>query len=358
MGLAGLGIPEELGGAGGGLAELTLVAEELGRALLPVPFLSLDRAGRAGARRVCGRRRGRDVVERLAGGVVVAFAGDRRRRRVGPRPPDRTATQADGGWELSGTVPFVLDGAAAAQLVVAARTPDGCDVFVLAGDADGVQRHAARDARPDPQPGRGHRSTGGRGPAADRAAGPGGRGRRPRSTSRWSCSPPSRWAAPPRAWTWRSSTPRSATSSAGPSAASRRSSTSWPTCCCSSRWAARPIDRALLAQDDPAALRRGGGGGRRSGAARPSPTVATENVHVNGGTGFTWEHDAHLYFRRARADAGAARRRRRSTASAWPTARLVSPGAGCGVSRCAAASSRARPCRRGARAAGRAPARR
>ena len=40
MGLAGLGVPEEMGGAGGGLAELTVVAEELGRALLPVPFLS------------------------------------------------------------------------------------------------------------------------------------------------------------------------------------------------------------------------------------------------------------------------------------------------------------------------------
>src|SRR6478752_3075022 len=40
MGLAGLGVPENVGGAGGGLAELTVVAEELGRALLPVPFLS------------------------------------------------------------------------------------------------------------------------------------------------------------------------------------------------------------------------------------------------------------------------------------------------------------------------------
>jgi alkylation response protein AidB-like acyl-CoA dehydrogenase len=31
-------------------------------------------------------------------------------------------------------------------------------------------------------------------------------------------------------------------------------------------------------------------------------TVATENVQVHGGIGFTWEHDAHLFFRRARAD--------------------------------------------------------
>jgi alkylation response protein AidB-like acyl-CoA dehydrogenase len=43
--------------------------------------------------------------------------------------------------------------------------------------------------------------------------------------------------------------------------------------------------------------------------------VAAETVHLHGGIGFTWEHDAHLYFRRARADAvafgGAAHHRER-----------------------------------------------
>ena len=39
FGLAGLGLPEHVGGLGG-LAEVAAVCEELGRALLPVPFLS------------------------------------------------------------------------------------------------------------------------------------------------------------------------------------------------------------------------------------------------------------------------------------------------------------------------------
>ena len=30
--------------------------------------------------------------------------------------------------------------------------------------------------------------------------------------------------------------------------------------------------------------------------------TAAENIQVHGGIGFTWEHDAHLYFRRAKAD--------------------------------------------------------
>jgi alkylation response protein AidB-like acyl-CoA dehydrogenase len=61
------------------------------------------------------------------------------------------------------------------------------------------------------------------------------------------------------------------------------------------------VDRARLVEDDPVRLREAAAvaaiwcsDGYRS--------VATENVHVNGGTGFTWEHDAHLYFRRARSD--------------------------------------------------------
>jgi alkylation response protein AidB-like acyl-CoA dehydrogenase len=30
--------------------------------------------------------------------------------------------------------------------------------------------------------------------------------------------------------------------------------------------------------------------------------IAAENIQIHGGIGFTWEHDAHLYFKRAKAD--------------------------------------------------------
>ncbi len=32
--------------------------------------------------------------------------------------------------------------------------------------------------------------------------------------------------------------------------------------------------------------------------------MAAENIQIHGGIGFTWEHDAHLYFKRARASQG------------------------------------------------------
>src|SRR5690349_25088077 len=40
MGFLGVAIPEEFGGAGAGHLELCVIAEEMGRALAPVPFLS------------------------------------------------------------------------------------------------------------------------------------------------------------------------------------------------------------------------------------------------------------------------------------------------------------------------------
>src|SRR5580704_10545873 len=81
MGLAGLGIGEDLGGAGGGLAELTVVAEELGRSLLPVPFFSSTvLAGQVLSR--CPDTAG-DVLARLSAGTeLAAFVG----------------TDADGCW--------------------------------------------------------------------------------------------------------------------------------------------------------------------------------------------------------------------------------------------------------------------
>jgi alkylation response protein AidB-like acyl-CoA dehydrogenase len=61
------------------------------------------------------------------------------------------------------------------------------------------------------------------------------------------------------------------------------------------------LDRALQAADDPVRLAEAAEVAK-IWCSDAYVVAATENVHVNGGTGFTWEHDAHLYFRRARAD--------------------------------------------------------
>ena len=45
-------------------------------------------------------------------------------------------------------------------------------------------------------------------------------------------------------------------------------------------------------------------------------SVAATNIQVHGGIGFTWEHPAHLYLRRARTDAQLLGRTRATTANA------------------------------------------
>ena len=260
MGLAGLGIAEDLGGAGGGLAELTVVAEELGRSLLPVPFFSSTvLAGQVLAR--CPGT-GTDALARLSAGELAAFAGTDCDGcwRPGRLPVE---AQADGqGWRLRGRADFVLDGAAAAHLVVAARTPAGCDLFLVAGDGQGVQRREMATLDPT----RAQASVG-----FDGAAG----------------------------------TPLT-TGGAGAAAVTAG------------------LDVALLvlaAEQDPSRLAEAAAVAK-IWCSDAYTTVATENVQIHGGIGFTWEHDAHLYFRRARADeqllgGAAVHRERLATLLSW-----------------------------------------
>jgi alkylation response protein AidB-like acyl-CoA dehydrogenase len=298
MGLAGLGLPEDLGGAGGGLAELTVVAEELGRSLLPVPFFSSTvLAGQVLARCPEG---GPDVLARLsAGDELAAFAGT---DGDGCWRPDRLTIEAEPngpGWQLRGQADFVLDGASAAHLVVAARTPSGCDLFLVAGDGAGVRRRAL----PTLDPTRGQASVGFDG-AAGTALTTGGGG------------------AGPVAAALDVALVVLAAEQVGGAAASLDMAVEYAKI---RHQFSRPlgsfqavkhkladllllvemsrsaVDRALLAEPDSARLAEAAAVAK-IWCGEAFTTVATENVQVHGGIGFTWEHDAHLYFRRARAD--------------------------------------------------------
>jgi alkylation response protein AidB-like acyl-CoA dehydrogenase len=298
MGLAGLGLPEDLGGAGGGLAELTVVAEELGRSLLPVPFFSSTvLAGQILARCPEG---GPDVLARLsAGGELAAFAGT---DGDGCWRPDRLTIEAERsgpGWHLRGQAEFVLDGAAAAHLVTAARTPDGCDLFLVAGDAEGVRRRAL----PTLDPTRGQACVGLDGaPGVPLTTGGGG-------------------AAAVAAGLDVALVVLAAEQVGGAAAcldlaveyARIRHQFSRPIGSFQAikhkladllllvEMGRSAVDRSLRVEHDPARLAEAAAVAK-IWCGEAYTTVATENVQIHGGIGFTWEHDAHLYFRRARAD--------------------------------------------------------
>jgi alkylation response protein AidB-like acyl-CoA dehydrogenase len=329
MGLAGLGIAEEAGGAGGGLAELAAVAEELGRSLLPVPFLSSTvLAGQILAR--CADT-GELLGRMSAGETRAAFAGvDRdgswRPERLSvqaertaasseaPGPPvgaRRTAASSEApgppvgarrtaaSWQLSGTADFVLDGVGADHLVVAAGTPDGCDLFLVNGDAAGVEVRALEVL--DPTRGQASVRLDGA-PAEALTSGGGGAdvvgaalnvvlvvlaAEQIGGTS--ACLDMAADYAKIRHQFSR------------PIGSFQAIKHKLADLLLQVEMGRSALDRALLADGDPAALAEAAAVAK-IWCSDAYTLVASENVHINGGTGFTWEHDAHLYFRRARAD--------------------------------------------------------
>jgi alkylation response protein AidB-like acyl-CoA dehydrogenase len=141
MGLQGLSIPEEFGGSGFTFIELGIVLEEMGRSLLCAPFFStvvfaanvLLHSGDDAAKK--------DFLPGIASGETIAtVAFTEPSGRWDEQGIEMDATASGDGWALSGTKMFVLDGHTAGLVLVAARTPQGVSLFAVEGDASGLTR--------------------------------------------------------------------------------------------------------------------------------------------------------------------------------------------------------------------------
>lgn len=142
LGLVGLIIPEQFGGMGAGAVELAVVAEQLGRSLLCAPYLStavltpylllaLDNTAECA-----------DVLPAIAGGrliATVAFAEQGSARP--PEHPTTTATPDGDGWRLTGEKTYVLDAVAAGRFYVQAESTFGIGIFAVDRDAEGLSVH-------------------------------------------------------------------------------------------------------------------------------------------------------------------------------------------------------------------------
>ncbi|MCO1658602.1 acyl-CoA dehydrogenase family protein [Pseudonocardia humida] len=143
LGLLGLVVPEDLGGAGGGHVERSVVLEELGRALTPTPFLASAVLATDALLAVDDAAARAELLPALAGGervatVAVAEGGAAWDRSGGAT----TATERDGGWRLDGTKAPVPAGAVADVVLVYASTSDGPGWFAVDAGADGFTRTA------------------------------------------------------------------------------------------------------------------------------------------------------------------------------------------------------------------------
>ncbi|WP_208028952.1 MULTISPECIES: acyl-CoA dehydrogenase family protein [Rhabdothermincola] len=141
LGLQSLIVPEEFGGQGFGYVELIVVLEEMGRYLLCAPYFStvvlaantLIHSGDDAAKA--------DYLPGIASGETIAtLAFTEPNGRWDESGIEATATEEGGTWKLSGTKSFVLDGHTANLILVAARTGKGVSLFAVDGDAAGLTR--------------------------------------------------------------------------------------------------------------------------------------------------------------------------------------------------------------------------
>ncbi|MEE1761384.1 acyl-CoA dehydrogenase family protein [Streptomyces sp. SP18BB07] len=308
VGLAALGLPEPAGGIGG-LAEIAVVCEELGRTLAPVPLLSSTvLAGQV----LAGCGTADKALAELAEGTVHALA----------------VVAADGTWRpgsvpvavswqggvpiLDGTAPFVLDGADARALVVAASGTDGVDLFLLDPGGPGVtvRRVPTLDLS--------------RGQAVVTFS---GARARPLTAGGEGAEVVSR-ALDVALVALAAEQLGGAQAALDMTVAHVRDRTQFGraiggfqavkhTCAdmlLQVEGARSAVVRAVRAADSREALAEAAAVAQ-AWACEAFVSVTAECVQLHGGMGFTWEHDAHLYFRRAQSDAvllgGAAHHRER-----------------------------------------------
>ncbi|MFI6650242.1 acyl-CoA dehydrogenase family protein [Streptomyces sp. NPDC050529] len=141
IGAAGLAVPEEYGGAGGGARGVHVLMEELGRSLSPLPclgsaVLTVGALLASGDKEACGR-----LLPGLAEGTSVGTLAWAEQGSWDQEVVRTEAVQGPGGRHLiTGTKEYVLDWPGVDVLLVAARTAHGVSLFEVAPDAAGVRR--------------------------------------------------------------------------------------------------------------------------------------------------------------------------------------------------------------------------
>lgn len=149
LGLQALIVPEEYGGQGFSHIELTVVLEEMGRALLCAPFFSTVVLATNTVLHAGDETARKDLLPSIAAGETIAtLAFTEPNGRWDATGIEATARRDDDGWRLDGTKMFVIDGHTADLILVAARSGEGdsdgqgISLFKVDGDADGLTRTA------------------------------------------------------------------------------------------------------------------------------------------------------------------------------------------------------------------------
>ncbi|MDX3227747.1 acyl-CoA dehydrogenase family protein [Streptomyces sp. ME19-01-6] len=302
MGVAGLLVPDKLGGQGATAREAAVVLEELGRSVAPVPYLT---SAVLAASALLGCDTDEEQVARLLGalaeGRAVGALALPLSTAPGGAPPATVTARADGA--LSGRVGGVAGAVGAEVLLVPAEGPDGYGLYAVDTGAPGVTGVTVEVSTP-----------------LDLT--------RPLAALHFAEAPARRLAGPDRA---RAAVGRALMTGAGLLASEQLGLAEW--CLAetvrhtkerhqfgrpigsfqalkhrmaglwlelvSARATARHAADALAADspDVPVAVAVA-----QAYCARVAVHAAEECVQLHGGIGMTWEHPAHLYLKRAKCD--------------------------------------------------------
>jgi alkylation response protein AidB-like acyl-CoA dehydrogenase len=151
--LLGIALPEADGGGGYGILEACLIAEQVGRTVAPVPYLSsIVGAAMPLARFGTEAQRAELLPEVIAGRATLALALYEPGDVAVPAVPSTQAVATDDGWRLDGEKSLVVGADRAQAILVPARTSESASaVFLVRPDADGVSLERETAVTGEPQ---------------------------------------------------------------------------------------------------------------------------------------------------------------------------------------------------------------
>ena len=145
QGWFGIFYPEALGGSGLGLVDMTVLMEEMGRAVMPGPYFSTVLLGGSAILEAGSPDQRQEWLPRIAeGSAKVSLAWTEPNARWDAAGIVATGRETAGGFVLSGTKLFVPDAHLSDALVIAVRTrdgstmEDGVSLFLVPKDAAGI----------------------------------------------------------------------------------------------------------------------------------------------------------------------------------------------------------------------------
>ncbi len=143
LGWMGIAIPEEYGGAGYSFVELAVLLEEMGRSLLVAPFLSSAVLATSAILNAATDEQKAEILPRIAEGTIRAtLARTEPSGRWDEEGITLEATKDGSDYKLNGSKMFILDGHTSTHLVVVGRLDGEIAFFWVDGDADGITKTA------------------------------------------------------------------------------------------------------------------------------------------------------------------------------------------------------------------------